>query len=109
MTQDERVRFLVDILLEEMPRFRAEAERLPDTPEARRRLLRGLMNVRPPMPLCKDFLNEQDKLLREETEARGVVSIGKRLQRYAATRQTLFSPASRFGRATSRGLPPTPS
>lgn len=59
-----------------MPRFRAEAERLPDTPEARRRLLRGLMNVRPPMPLCKDFLNEQDKLLREETEARGVVSIG---------------------------------
>ena len=76
MTQDERVRFLVDILLGEMPRFRTEAERLPDTPEARRRLLRGLMNVRPPMPLRKDFLNEQDKLLREETEVRGVVSIG---------------------------------
>jgi O-acetyl-ADP-ribose deacetylase (regulator of RNase III) len=67
---------LVDILLGEMPRFRTEAERLPDTPEARRRLLRGLMNVRPPMPLRKDFLNEQDKLLREETEVRGVVSIG---------------------------------
>ena len=75
MTQDERVRFLIDILLEEMPRFRAEAERLPDTPEARRRLLRGLMNVRPPMPLRKDYLEEQDKLLREETEARGVVAI----------------------------------
>ena len=75
MTQDERVRFLIDILLEEMPRFRAGAERLPDTPEARRRLLRGLMNVRPPMPLCKDYLEEQDKLLREETEARGVIAI----------------------------------
>ena len=75
MTQDERVRFLIDILLEEMPRFRAEAERLPDTPEARRRLLRGLMNVRPPMPLRKDYLEVQDKLLREETEARGVVAI----------------------------------
>ncbi len=75
MTQDERVRFLIDILLEEMPRFRVEAKKIPDTPEARRRLLRALMNVRTPMPLRKDFLDEQDKLLREEAEVRGVIAI----------------------------------
>ena len=73
MTREERIRFLVDILLEEMPRFREEAERMPKTPEAQRRLLRSLMNVRPPMPLREDFLAEQDRLLQEETEARGVV------------------------------------
>ena len=75
MTKDERIRFLIDILLEEMPRFRAEAEKMPDTPEAQRRLLRGLMNVRPPMPLRKDFLADQDILLQEEAEARGIVEI----------------------------------
>ena len=75
MTRDERIRFLNDILLEEMPRFRAEAEKLPDTVEARRRLLRALMNVRPPMPLRADFLAEQDILLQEEKEARVVVAL----------------------------------
>ena len=75
MTKDERIRFLIDVLLEEMPRFRAEAEKMPDTPEAQRRLLRGLMNVRPPMPLRKDFLADQDILLQEEAEARGIVEI----------------------------------
>ena len=75
MTQGERIRFLIDILLKEMPRFRAEAAKTPDTPEAQRFLLRGLMNVRPPMPLREDFLAEQDILLQEETEARGVVEI----------------------------------
>ena len=75
MTRDERIRFLNDILLEEMPRFRSEAEKLPDTEEARRRFLRALMNVRPPMPLRADFLTEQDKLLQEEKKARGVVAL----------------------------------
>lgn len=75
MTRDERIRFLIDILLEEMPRFRAEAEKLPDTVESRRRLLRALMNVRPPMPLRADFLAEQDKLLQEEKDARDVVAL----------------------------------
>ncbi|MBQ8698686.1 MAG: macro domain-containing protein, partial [Schwartzia sp.] len=75
MTRDKRIRFLIDILLEEMPRFRAEAEKLPDSEEARRRLLRALMNVRPPMPLRADFLTEQDKLLQEEKKARGVVAL----------------------------------
>ena len=43
--------------------------------EQQRRLLRALMNVRPPRPLSGDFLALQDELLSAEREARGVVDV----------------------------------
>lgn len=73
MERREQLRFLNSILLEELPEYRAQARAFPRNDAAQRRLLRSLMNVRPPMPLREDFLRVQDALLSAEREARGVV------------------------------------
>lgn len=59
--------------LEELPEYRMQAAQFPQNITAQRRLLRSLMNVRPPMPLRKDFLTTQDELLSEERDEKGVV------------------------------------
>lgn len=63
-----------DILLVEMPEYRAQAAEVGASGE-QRRLLRALMNVRPPRPLSGEFLALQDELLSAEREARGVVDV----------------------------------
>ncbi len=73
MDRAERIRFLNTFLLEEMPRYRAEALRFPGDPVSQRRLLRSLMNLRPPMALPESFLRAQDALLTAEREEKGVV------------------------------------
>lgn len=71
----ERISYLNKILLEEMPEYRAQAESFPMEPAPQRRLLRSLMNIRPPKPLRAEFLSAQDKLLSAEREERGVVHV----------------------------------
>ena len=56
-----------------MPDWKRQAAVFPQDETARRRLLRSLMNVRPPMPLKPEFLDVQDALLSAEREERGVV------------------------------------
>ena len=56
-----------------MPQYRSETARFPDDDAEQRRLLRSLMNVRPPLPLDADFLHVQDELLSAETAEKGVV------------------------------------
>lgn len=73
MNRMERLQYLNQILLEEMPEYRAQAAQFPEEDTAQRRLLRSLMNVRPPMPLKREFLQVQDEVLSEEREAKGVV------------------------------------
>lgn len=73
MKQLDRLRFLNRILLSEMPEYRAQAARFPQDAAAQRRLLRSLMNLRPPMPLNEEFLRIQDAVLSEERGAKGVV------------------------------------
>lgn len=63
---------LIDLLLADMPQYAAEAAQVPQQVPARRQLLRGLMNVRPPIPLQDAFLSLQDELLRAEREEKGV-------------------------------------
>lgn len=60
-------------LLAELPQYREAAARFPGDLPSRRRLLRSLMNLRPPMPLNPGFLARQDRLLSAEREERGVV------------------------------------
>ena len=73
MTRKEQLTFLIDALLAEMPEYREQAEAFPADDASRRRLLRSLMNVRPPMPLDPNFLEVQDALLSAEAGAKGVV------------------------------------
>ena len=73
MNRLEKIQYLNQSLLDEMPEYRSEALQFPKGDAAQRRLLRSLMNVRPPMPLKAAFLEAQDVLLSEEREKRGVV------------------------------------
>ncbi len=69
MTQTQRRAFLIKALLDERSGPRPA---VPPDEEGRHRLLRSLMNVRPPRPIGEEFLAVQDEYLREETAAKGV-------------------------------------
>ena len=73
MNRREQLAFLIGALLEEIPEYREQAGQFPADDAGQRRLLRALMNVRPPMPLDPKFLEVQDALLSAEAEAKGVV------------------------------------
>ena len=73
MTQDERRRFLLEVLLRE----RGETMALPADEAAQRRLLRALCNVREPIPAPADFLAVQDAYLQEETRRKGVTDAAR--------------------------------
>ena len=75
MTRLERLLFLNNILLSEMPHYREDAAAFPQTVSAQRRLLRSLMNVRPAGDISQDFLREQDILLQEEATEKGIVRL----------------------------------
>ena len=73
MTQDERRRFLLEVLLRE----RGETMAQPGDEAAQRRLLRALCNVREPVPAPADFLAVQDAYLQEETRRKGVTDAAR--------------------------------
>ena len=73
-TNATKVEQLIDHLLTEMPQYREQAADFT-TPEERRRLLRSLMNVRPPLPLDPAFVALQDEVLSEECTERGIVHV----------------------------------
>ena len=72
MNQNERRRWLIHTLLEEMPQYQYPV--FPYTADRQWRLLRSLMNVRPPMPVSDEFLQIQDAFLQEMTEEKGIVN-----------------------------------
>jgi O-acetyl-ADP-ribose deacetylase (regulator of RNase III) len=49
---------------------------LPAAYESRRRLLQGLLNIRPPQPLDSAFLDDIDRLLQDETNRKEIVDSG---------------------------------
>ena len=72
-TQEQRVDFLIRYLLNEHKEY--ENISLPASLEEKERLLRSLMNVRPPAPVSDDFLAVQDGYLRERLAERGVTRV----------------------------------
>ena len=72
MDRRRQIEQLNQMLLAEMPACRPWAAEF-QAREGARRLLRALMNIRPPLPLDPDFLRLQDALLAAEREERGVV------------------------------------
>lgn len=73
MTQDERLDYLLHCLLAERKEY-ADI-RMPDDLSEKRRLLRRLMNVRPPVPASAEFLAVQDAYLQESLSERGVTRL----------------------------------
>lgn len=73
MTQAERLTFLIEYLINENKELKSF--HIPVEENARKRLLRSLMNIRPPKPVTKDFLNIQDKYLQGEKTEQGIISL----------------------------------
>ncbi len=73
MMQNERLNFLLRYLLEERKEY--EDFPMPDSLSEKRRLLRSLMNVRPPVPVSEEFLRVQDAYLEENLAERGVTRL----------------------------------
>ena len=73
MTQTERLIFLINYLLDENSERRSAS--IPAQVTERERLLRSLMNIRPPKPISKEFLEVQDAYLQEQCKRKGVISL----------------------------------
>lgn len=84
MTQEQQMDDLIRCLLAERKEYQdiGVPSKLPD----KRRLLRSLMNVRPPAPVSKEFLRAQDAYLQERFVQRGVT----RLQDLTPVRPGLY-------------------
>lgn len=73
MTQKERLVFLINYLIDENNELKTIDIPAQDT--ERKRLLRSLMNIRPPKTVSKEFLEVQDAYLQEECTQKGVISL----------------------------------
>ena len=70
MTHSEKRKYLIKGLLSEFPQYNDLV--IPDNEEAQKRLLRSLMNIRPPRPVSEAFLKIQDEYLGEAVAEKGV-------------------------------------
>lgn len=76
MTQEERLEFLIQSLIQESPEYQDHNSQLRQfSPSEAPGILRSLMNLRPPHPATEEFLDIQDAYLREESRRRGIVEL----------------------------------
>ena len=76
MNKTKAVKELNSMMLSEMPQYVSQAQMFDDSFTSQRRLLRSLMNLRPPMKASREFLNLQDMLLKAEVLEKGIVDTG---------------------------------
>ena len=72
-TQEERLDYLIRYLLNERTEY--QDIRFPSSVPEKQRLLRSLMNVRPPVPITEDFLKVQDAYLTQRLAERGITKL----------------------------------
>lgn len=77
MNKLELVNKLNHILINEMPEYKMQSIKFKRDYISQRKLLRSLMNVRPPIKPNTEFLYLQDELLRMETAEKGIVDINQ--------------------------------
>lgn len=75
MTQVERLNYLIAHFKAESDDY--EALHLPDHIEEKRRILRSMMNVRPPQALSEEALKIQDDYLKERNQEKGIVHLSE--------------------------------
>lgn len=73
MRQEERRIILIKELLQEYPG--GTYQEIPDDIVSQKKLLRSLMNVRPPRPVSQEFLEIQDAYLQEELAQKEVIQL----------------------------------
>jgi O-acetyl-ADP-ribose deacetylase (regulator of RNase III) len=75
MNHEEMVKRMIAILLKEEPGHSFYAANTPKEYKYQRMVLRGLMNLRDPLPLNQEFINLQDQLLQDELQEKGVIDV----------------------------------
>lgn len=75
MTQQERLIYLIEYLKSEDTEW--NTLEIPENETAQKRLLRSLMNIRPPKMIPREFLNIQDEYLQEEQKQKKIVSLAE--------------------------------
>lgn len=73
MTQEERRLYLINELIKENSRYSDII--IPNNDVEQKALLRGLMNVRMPNEISKEFLKIQDEYLKEECKSKGITDL----------------------------------
>ncbi|MDO5521772.1 MAG: protein-ADP-ribose hydrolase [bacterium] len=73
MNQKERRNYLLKELIAENREY--DHLKIPSNESEQKQLLRGLMNIRTPKAISKEFLTVQDRYLQEEIEANGIVEV----------------------------------
>ena len=73
MTQEERLKYLINYLLNEQPEY--SNINIPESVEEKKQLLRSLMNVRPPSDISQDFLLVQNQYLSQEIIKKGIINV----------------------------------
>ena len=68
---NDKLDYLINFLLDEMPEHKEDAKMIHD----KKVLFRSLMNIRPPRELDDEFLRIQDEYLSSERDAKGVVDV----------------------------------
>lgn len=73
MTQEERRLYLITELIKENSRYSDIV--IPNNEVEQKALLRGLLNVRMPNDISKEFLQIQDEYLQEECKSKGITDL----------------------------------
>ena len=73
MTQNDLRIYLISRLISEEPEYSDIA--IPDSELEQKRLLRALMNLRPPRAADAEFLSAQDEYLRREIASKGITDL----------------------------------
>ena len=75
MNQEKRRRYLIEELLRERPS--CKPQEIPADADRQKVLLRGLMNVRHPAAISREFLEVQDDYLQEELAAKKITRLSE--------------------------------
>jgi len=74
MDRSENLRYILRTLLNERAEY--AGVQIPDSPTEQQRLMRALLNVRPPAPVSREFLEAQDAELRMRRRAALTIATG---------------------------------
>ncbi|MFI3238716.1 MAG: protein-ADP-ribose hydrolase [Lachnospiraceae bacterium] len=71
----EKLFFLNNYLLDEMPQYKGQASQFEKCKIEQARLFRSLVNVRPAIKASEEFIKVQDEYLTEESKEKGIVRL----------------------------------
>lgn len=73
MDRSENIRSVIQTLLDERPEY--ANQQIPDSLLEQRKMMRALLNVRPPHPVSKDLIKAQDRELQRQLAEKGIVAV----------------------------------